>query len=195
VNRDHFGAGGPVAISYENRRERFTEMYDAYAGAVLAYARRRVALPEDAEDAMVDTFTVAWRRFDEMPEEAFPWLLGVARRVVANERRSQRSRSALVEKLANLSPGEGTLAAAGLPGMSAEILGAMQALGEWEREALLLVHWEGFANREAAVVMGCPPPLFSLRVHRARRRLARELGRSAVGIHPSVPEATAKECP
>lgn len=32
---------------------------------------------------VAETFLVAWRRLDELPDEAKPWLLGVARRVLA----------------------------------------------------------------------------------------------------------------
>lgn len=30
-----------------------------------------------ARDALSDTFTVAWRRLDEVPVEPLPWLFGV----------------------------------------------------------------------------------------------------------------------
>ena len=40
-------------------------------------------------------FLTAWRRFDRVPDDALPWLLGVARRVLANARRSAARRPAL----------------------------------------------------------------------------------------------------
>ena len=41
-----------------------------------------------------ETFTVAWRRFDDVPEgeAALPWLLTTARKVLANHRRAAESR-------------------------------------------------------------------------------------------------------
>lgn len=44
--------------------------------------------PKDAADAVAETFLVAWRRLPEVPsgEEARPWLYGVARRTLANQR-------------------------------------------------------------------------------------------------------------
>jgi hypothetical protein len=59
---------------------RLTELYDRHGRDVLAYALRR-ASPDDAADAVADTFLVAWRRLAEVPAEpeARLWLYGVAR--------------------------------------------------------------------------------------------------------------------
>lgn len=158
-------------------------MYDANAGVVFAYAWRRLDLREDAEDAVINTFIVAWRRLEEVPGEPLPWLLGVTRRVVANQLRSQHSRSALVEKLTRTISGESERMKGVAPGLSKEVERGLRALRPWEREALFLVHWEGLSNWEAAIVMGCSTPVFTLRVHRARRRLAKALGHLEIGAH------------
>ena len=65
------------------RRERFAQAFEEHFRAVSAYALRRTT-PAEAEDAVAETFLVAWRRLDELPDDAKPWLLGVARRVLAN---------------------------------------------------------------------------------------------------------------
>ncbi len=49
---------------------------------------------------MAETFLVAWRRLDDVPADALPWLYGVARRVLANERRSAGRRAALEQRVA-----------------------------------------------------------------------------------------------
>lgn len=46
----------------------FEESYEA----LLTYARRRVG--EDADDVVAETLTVAWRRLDDVPADAVPWL-------------------------------------------------------------------------------------------------------------------------
>jgi RNA polymerase sigma-70 factor, ECF subfamily len=54
---------------------------------VRAYALRR-ASPDAAQDVVADTFLVVWRRLEDVPADALPWLYGIARRVLANQRRS-----------------------------------------------------------------------------------------------------------
>ena len=49
---------------------------------------------------MAETFLVAWRRLDDVPADALPWLYGVARRVLANQRRSADRGAALERRLA-----------------------------------------------------------------------------------------------
>ena len=52
---------------------------------------------------MNETFTVAWRRAADMPpgDEALPWLYGVARNVLSNQRRSSLRFTRLVAKTAS----------------------------------------------------------------------------------------------
>ena len=69
--------------------ERFTALWDAYAGRVFAYTCRHVD-HHSAQEVVSETFLVAWRRLDEVPEQALPWLLVVARNTVNNNRRSVR---------------------------------------------------------------------------------------------------------
>jgi RNA polymerase sigma-70 factor (ECF subfamily) len=53
---------------------------------------------------------------------------------------------------------------------------ALASLSAGDREVLMLVAWEGLEARRAAVVVGCSPRAFAMRLHRARRRLARAIG-------------------
>ena len=85
-----------------DRRERFEAAYRELYEPICGYVLRRVREPEDAAEAIAETFATLWRRFDRCPhgDELRPWLFGVARRVIANQRRGERSRSALGERLA-----------------------------------------------------------------------------------------------
>jgi RNA polymerase sigma-70 factor, ECF subfamily len=74
---------------------RFEALFRENADTVLAYATRR-SDPDTAQEIVADTFAVAWRRLDVVPDPALPWLLGVARNVLANERRSRRRAEALM---------------------------------------------------------------------------------------------------
>jgi len=151
------------------RRDRFEHMFHAHYGRVLAYALRR-AQPHMAQDVVAETFTVAWRRLDEVPESELPWLYGVARRVLANELRSDRRRGALVERAAAERPRE----VAG-PSSDAPLVPALARLGPRDRELLLLTAWEGLSPAEAATAIGCTRAAVRVRLHRARKRLAAEL--------------------
>ena len=65
---------------------------------VATYVRRR-AKPDLVEDVVAETFLVAWRRLDEVPVDARPWLLGVARKTLATQRRSGARQRSLLTKL------------------------------------------------------------------------------------------------
>jgi RNA polymerase sigma-70 factor (ECF subfamily) len=58
-----------------------------------------------------------------------------------------------------------------------DVLHALAALSPDDREALVLVGWDGLRPAEAARVLGCAPSTFRVRLLRARRRLAAELQR------------------
>ena len=118
---------------------------------------------------MSQTFMVAWRRLDEVPAEPVAWLLGVARKVLANERRATSRRAALTDRVSVLPPPEGDPSDEVADRLRA--LEALDRLGSWDREALMLMAWERLDYRSAAAVMGCSPSVFKIRLHRARRRL------------------------
>lgn len=163
------------------RRERFERLFADHYEPVLAYALRR-AMREAAEDAAAETFTVAWRRLEDVPGDARPWLFGVARRVLSGQRRGDRRRVSLQTRLA----GEPTSA----PTTTAPVglLPALARLHEQDRELLLLVGWEGLAPVEAARALGLSRIAVRVRLHRARKRLAAELqAESADPIAPAVP--------
>jgi RNA polymerase sigma-70 factor (ECF subfamily) len=143
---------------------RFEDIHRRAFGPLTAYALRRGS-PHDAADVVAETLLVAWRRLDELPPapDDVPWLFGVARRVLSNQRRSSTRRSALVERLAvEIAPAvrpvepDGSLAA------------AMAGLRDDQREVLRLVVWEGLTTSQLAVALGCTPNAAAARLHRAR---------------------------
>ena len=153
------------------RAERFSVLYEASYGAIHAYASRRAGW-EAADEIAAETFLVAWRRFDALPAEPLPWLYGVARNVVlrhhADRGREQQTRAALEgeRRWSPLGAGDG-----GDPGLWE----AWEQLSAADREVLALVAWEQLSVADAARALGCSAPVFSVRLYRARRRLARRL--------------------
>lgn len=61
-----------------------------------------------------------------------------------------------------------------------------------DREALALVAWDGLTPAKAARSLGCSPVAFRVRLHRARRRLARALQHEREGEARRV-DLTVKE--
>jgi RNA polymerase sigma-70 factor (ECF subfamily) len=136
---------------------------------------------------------VAWRRLEEVPEEALPWLLAVARRTLANQRRARRRADALGE----------LLQAVRQPSLSepppvadAVVLRAFAKLAEADREVLALVAWEGLTPHQAARALGITAAGLRVRLHRARRRFAAALEREEGGpfaVRPLPDSPIAKE--
>jgi RNA polymerase sigma factor (sigma-70 family) len=148
-------------------------MFARTYAAVWAYAARR-APAAVAQDVVAETFLVAWRRLDDAPADALPWLLAIARRQLANQRRGEHRRGALLARMRALEPRWTPPASAEL---DPALFEALARLPGHEREALLLTAWDGLDARAAAVVAGCSPAAFRVRLHRARRRIGRELRR------------------
>jgi RNA polymerase sigma factor (sigma-70 family) len=159
-----------VSVEHQQFERIFNEHFDA----VSRYAARRVA-PEAVQDVVSETFLIAWRRQPELKGDPLPWLLGVARRVAANQRRGSSRRDALRERLHSERPHVENAA------LDSALTDALATLGERDREALMLVAWEGLSHREGAQAMGCTTAAFTVRVYRARRRLQHALAREQTG--------------
>ncbi len=151
------------------QRERFELLYRELYAPISGYVMRRSDSAEDAAEAIAETFVVLWRRLDSCPsgDEARPWLFGVARRVLANQRRGERRRTALAERLTHALDSAQAFVPAGSDGRVAR---AFAALSASDREVLALVAWEELTREELAVALGVSRPVARLRLHRARRR-------------------------
>jgi len=174
---------GDRAQAASDADRRFESCFRANYAAVLAFAIRRLPDRATAEDAAAETFAVAWRRRELIPEEPMPWLYGIALRVVANQRRSSERRRRLGDRLEHEAGGwEGAPEPIDALHRRDTFAAAFQRLGESEREVLRLIAWDGLDTREAASVLGCSTAAFRVRLHRARRRLAKQL--EAAGHSP-----------
>jgi RNA polymerase sigma-70 factor (ECF subfamily) len=162
------------------RDRRFQRLYEAHYGAVLAYAQRRATEAADAQDIVAETFTVAWRRIDDVPDTdaALPWLYGVARRVLANQRRGGRRRADLSTRLRANSAVPVEIDADVLAADDRRIvLAALARLKEADREVLRLATWEELSHREIASIVDCSEASVAVRLHRARNRLGKEIAK------------------
>jgi RNA polymerase sigma factor (sigma-70 family) len=146
---------------------------------VLAYALRRTTDVQDGADVLAETFLVAWRRLDDVPrgDAARLWCYGVARRVLANQQRSERRRERLAERLRRELPA--ALESVSTPAETNAVRTALAQLGPEDQELLRLAGWEELTPGEIAVVLRISSVAARSRLHRARNRLRAALERGA----------------
>ena len=164
-------------------------------GRVAAYLLSRTDR-ESAGEALARTLEVVWRRLEDVPAEPLPWLLGVARRVLADQWRAQNRQDALISRLTEsetVRQGAATSEREANQDAAVERLVAIRALAaltDSDREALLMVAWDGLTTRQAAAVLGCSRGTFSVRLFRARSRLRDQLSAHTIAEpNTSAPRA------
>jgi RNA polymerase sigma-70 factor (ECF subfamily) len=151
--------------------DEFDACWHAHIRRVVAYAERHVG--RDASyDIAAATFLTAWRTWESVPLEPLPWLISVARGQVRNHHRSLRRRKTLEQRFELLDASAFAGQDAGVTAVErADALALLAAMPERDREALLLVAWEGLTTEQAAEVLGCRPGTLRMRLHRARARI------------------------
>jgi RNA polymerase sigma-70 factor, ECF subfamily len=171
---------------------RFTALYDETRPHVYAYAVSRAGR-QLADEIVSEVFLIAWRRLADLPRPELPWLLAVARNVAAGQfRTAARQQSIAAELRAWTSEAE--LSTGDIAEQIAErlaVLTALAALPDSDRELLTLVAWHGLAPNEAAQVVGCSTATYFVRLHRARRRLEREMESTAGHRGADCPDSAA----
>jgi RNA polymerase sigma-70 factor (ECF subfamily) len=150
-------------------QQRCERLYRAHVDQVHAYVRRR-SDAQTADEVVAEVFLVAWRRLDAVPREPLPWLLGVARKALANHRRAVSRAATLKARI------EATvITPTGPADADHAVLAALAGLDPRDQEVLLLIAWEGLRQEEVAEVLGVSRRAVATRFHRARKRLAEAL--------------------
>jgi RNA polymerase sigma-70 factor (ECF subfamily) len=171
---------------------RFRELFEWTYPAVMRYAYNRGYRGADAEDVVAATFEVAWRRLDAVPdgEHALPWLLAVTRNLTRNASRRARREGGLIEPW--IEPDDVATAGDLAEGVEAreELLRALGALKEIDRELILLVARDGLDTARAGEVLSLKPAAARTRLHRARNQLAGLLGVATVPPRRPTIEST-----
>lgn len=157
----------------------FEAAYAAHYDVLMRYALRRVTDPSDAADVVAETWTVAWRRRSELPggNENRLWLFGIARLVLANQRRGQLRRTQLTERLR----AELRTTSPVTPIQENPVSRALAHLRPADRDLLAMQVWDGLTTAEMATVLHCGTAAIRVRLHRARARLRTALD------HPPPP--------
>jgi RNA polymerase sigma-70 factor (ECF subfamily) len=161
-----------------DKQTRFEALYERHAKSVLAYFLRRCD-SETARDGTAEVFLVAWRRLPDVPkgDETIRWLYGTARRVLANQRRAQVRRVRLLDRIrfneatTQVPPDVAVIRRE----EDSEVHDALRRLKDDDQELLRLALWEELPREDLAAYLGCNRHAVAQRVHRATRRLAKEI--------------------
>jgi RNA polymerase sigma-70 factor (ECF subfamily) len=155
-------------------------LYERHVDAIFHFAIRRCRNPEDVADLVSTVFLEVFSAaasYDRRRGEVRVWLLGVAARCLADQRRSDCRRAELVARLG---------AAPELRADEHERVEAMidatrlapaaeraleEQLTEAERGVFLLVAHDGLPVADAARSLGLTPVAGRMRLARARRKL------------------------
>ncbi len=177
----------------------FEDFYREHVEPVQRFVARRVPDPHLAADLTGEVFLAAIdSAHTYRPESGRPiaWLFGVARNVIAGERR--RTARELRARMRLPAAGE-LIEADDLARLHARIdaeaesrrlYQAMDRLSSNERAVLELVALDGLEVSEAAQTLGIRPVAARVRLHRARRHLQTELGPGDVERTPQLSEAS-----
>jgi len=165
-------AGGRPTVP----NDRFESLFEAHHLALLAYAARRCPTVADAEDVVAEVYLVAWRRLEDVPagDVARPWLYGVARRTIDNQRRGFTRRARLRARLEATADRPMASSPPATP-ETQPALDALSRLSAGDQELLRLVAWEELSHAEIAEVLGISVNAVAIRLHRARARFEQAL--------------------
>jgi RNA polymerase sigma factor (sigma-70 family) len=155
--------------------QEFGAVFDRHWASLHAYCTSRAGA--SGEDIAAEAFRLAFdrrRRYDRRLEDARPWLYGIATNLLRHHFRSTqrgeragRRAYALAELEINVQPPEGLEARQ----LGPRLTEALSALGEIDREALLLLAWAELDYKEIARALDVPVGTVRSRIHRARARV------------------------
>ncbi|WP_405819003.1 sigma-70 family RNA polymerase sigma factor [Streptomyces sp. NBC_01390] len=170
-----------------DQRARFEALARVVAEPLHRYLLRR-AEPDQVDDVLAETLLVLWRRIEDVPglatehapvlvpdpDAVLPWCYGVARGCLANARRADRRRRSLLERL--------TWTAAGSARETGDadhtaLHTALAQLRPLDREIVQLWAYEELTPSRIAEVTGLSANAVSIRLHRAKKKLAARLER------------------
>ena len=152
-------------------------LYERHARAVFRYLSRRAGVAA-AEDLLSEVFVAALdgrkRLVPHGSGSALPWLYGIAANVLRRHARSTSARE---------SPSSPPLGASwedvdsrlDAQAQRDQLRAALEVLSPTDRDALLLVAWEGLSPAEVATALGISKVAARGRLHRARRQALRAL--------------------
>jgi RNA polymerase sigma-70 factor, ECF subfamily len=176
-----------LARASEGDQQAISALYDRYGGVLYAVAYRVAGQRADAEDAVVEAFTQAWRdasRFDASRGSVAGWLAMIARSraldiVRARIRRDRITASASSQESQG-SPAMGSWGADPADSLDTterqqQVQAALETLSPPQRQAIELAFFEGLSQSEIAQRLQEPLGTIKTRVRLGMQKLRESL--------------------
>ena len=147
----------------------FVERYREHLPSVTKFLARRVE-PQQVEDLCSEVFEIAWRKRESAPAGyELAWLFRIAGHLVNNHRRKHHTayRFAHLFSIEHYAPSAESIALKDM-----ELAGAWALLKPAEQQVLALAVLDDLPIKQVAKVLGLSPNAVSVRLSRARTRLA-----------------------
>lgn len=149
---------------------------ERHLASILRYAARMLGDATEAEDVAQETFLRLWqeaRRFEPRSAKPSTWLYRIAHNLCVD--RLRRRREVGSDALDRKSGGDRPSGLYDRKELATAVAAALTALPERQRAAVVLVHYEGMDNIEAAEVLGCGVEAVESLLARGRRTLRERL--------------------
>jgi RNA polymerase sigma factor (sigma-70 family) len=175
-------------------------LFERHAGAILRFSTRMLGSASDAEEVCQDVFLKMIDRAEQFDGRGplVSWLLSIAANACRNRLRGRKLRTTfpLREAAEVAAPGPSAVGALIAHEEARLLRGALGALTEEQREALVLARYHGLSYAEVARTLSTTEGAIKTRIFRALEVLRRELSETEptrMGLQPEEgPWTTAK---
>ena len=162
-----------VKKSVDGDQSAYQHLLDQHLSSVSNFVMRMMANAAEADDIIQETFIRLWthgHKFDPRKAKLTTWLHNIAHNLCIDHFRK-------FNRMVNESPDDEVSDQAGpeekfmQQDMAATIQDAMMRLPEKQRSAIIMCHYQGFSNRDAAKMLDVSVDALESLMARGRRKL------------------------
>jgi len=149
----------------------FERVLDRHLEQITHYVRRMMHDSPEAEDIVQETFIRLWRsrgRFEAGRVKLSTWLHRIAHNLCVDHFRRRRNREAVEPEVASAAGPESDYET---ETRSRRVHAALLSLSERQRSAIVLCHYQGLSNRDAARILALSVDALESLLRRARAKL------------------------
>jgi len=175
---DHRSDATLVAAAIAGDRHAFAGIYDRYADRMHDFCWSLLRSPDEAADAMQDTFVIAADRLQQLrdPDKLRPWLYAVARSVAMGHLRDRRRERAEADFDDIVDVTDGPHEVAHRAELQDLVWEAARGLSDRDRMVMDLHLRQGLDGRDLAIAMDVTENNAHVMLSRVRDRVERSLG-------------------